>query len=141
MLRTDEISRANVAAGFNFPPSQYQLHLQYMLPVFTPFHFKLYTQGHHFTYNRFLPYEFVESALKYCVENKTSLPKGDEMSIEDIFSFFESKGVSYVSSSLLPRGTRRNTHVYTHTQVRQDLERLLQAIRRRSPPFFSMEYQ
>ena len=47
-------------------------------------------------YNRFLPYEFVESALKYCVENKTSLPTADEMSIEDIFSFFEAKGVSYV---------------------------------------------
>ena len=46
-------------------------------------------------YNRFLPYEFVESALKYCVENKTNLPTADEMSIEDIFSFFESKGVSY----------------------------------------------
>jgi len=95
ILSTDEVTRGNVAAGFNFPPSQYQLHLQYMLPVFTPFHFKLYTQGHHFTYNRFLPFEYVESALKYCVDNKMKLPKADEMSIEDIFSFFEPKGVSY----------------------------------------------
>lgn len=95
MLSTDEVNRSNVAAGFNFPPSQYQLHLQFMLPCFTPFHFKLYVQGHHFTYKRFLPFEYVEKTLQWCVKNKANIAKADEMSIDEIFSFFESKGVSY----------------------------------------------
>ena len=31
--------RPHVIAGLNYPPSQYQLHLQHMLPPFTPFHY------------------------------------------------------------------------------------------------------
>ena len=37
--------RGHVVAGLNFPPSQYQLHLQYMLPPLTPFHYGLYRAG------------------------------------------------------------------------------------------------
>lgn len=38
---TPESLRPHVIAGFNFPPSQYQLHLQFMLPPLTPFHHRL----------------------------------------------------------------------------------------------------
>ena len=41
--------------GLNFPPSQYQLHLQFMLPPLMPFHWKLYKEGVHFTPGRFFP--------------------------------------------------------------------------------------
>ena len=34
--------RALAIAGFNSPPSQYQLHLQFMLPPFLPFQYYQY---------------------------------------------------------------------------------------------------
>ncbi len=37
--------KKHVCAGFNYPPSQYQLHLQFMLPPFLPFQYSLYLQG------------------------------------------------------------------------------------------------
>eukprot|EP00939_MAST-03C_sp_MAST-3C-sp1_P004579 g4579.t1 len=92
---TDSSLRAHIAAGFNYPPSQYQLHLQFMLPIFTPFHFKLYQHGHHFTHKRFLPFEYVERALKYLVESKTILKKAHEMSIDAIFEHFDRCGIKY----------------------------------------------
>ena len=33
---TDDALATHVCAGLNYPPSQYQLHLQFMLPPFTP---------------------------------------------------------------------------------------------------------
>jgi hypothetical protein len=36
--------RTHVIAGLNFPPSQYQLHLQYLLPPLLPFHVGLFKQ-------------------------------------------------------------------------------------------------
>ena len=44
-----------VACGFNYPPSQYQLHLQFMLPPFLPFQHLMYLVGNHFTKGRFFP--------------------------------------------------------------------------------------
>ena len=35
----------HVASGFNYPPSQYQLHLQFILPPFLPFQYKMYLEG------------------------------------------------------------------------------------------------
>ena len=97
MVNTSDVSslRGHIAAGFNYPPSQYQLHLQFMLPIFTPFHFKLYEHGHHFTYKRFLPFEFVERALKYLVESKTVLKKAHQMTLDDIFEHFDTCGIKY----------------------------------------------
>jgi len=90
--------KQHIACGFNYPPSQYQLHLQFMLPIFTPFHWKYYNKGGHFTYERFLNYEFVEAALKFLVSSKSKLKDAPNMSIADIFKHFESKGVSYTKS-------------------------------------------
>lgn len=39
---TETDLRGLVAAGFNSPPSQYQLHMQFMLPPFLPFQYWQY---------------------------------------------------------------------------------------------------
>ena len=59
----DDAVRAHAIAGFNFPPSQYQLHLQFILPPCTPFHWSLFQRGVHCTPRRFFPYEYVRDAL------------------------------------------------------------------------------
>lgn len=49
--------------GFNFPPSMFQLHLQFIhLPLF-PFHYNLLQRGEHLTHGRFFPLEYVKQAL------------------------------------------------------------------------------
>ena len=50
-------------AGFNLPPSQFQLHLQYILPPLLPQQHHMLRAGHHFTKGRFVPYDYVVAAL------------------------------------------------------------------------------
>lgn len=40
---------ASVAAGFNIPPSQYQLHLQFIMPPLLPYQHLMYLRGNHYT--------------------------------------------------------------------------------------------
>ena len=60
---TDEDILAHVASGFNYPPSQYQLHTQFMLPLLMPFQYYQYKVGVHFTYKRFFPSAYVRAVL------------------------------------------------------------------------------
>jgi len=62
MIDTDEL-RAHVIAGLNCPPSQFQLHLQYLVPPLLPFHIGLFKKGQHFTPGRFFPLGFLKAAL------------------------------------------------------------------------------
>jgi hypothetical protein len=56
---TDDELKGHVCAGLNYPPSQYQLHVQFILPPLLPFHYHLYQRGTHFTHKRFFPVEYV----------------------------------------------------------------------------------
>ena len=71
---TDEELRASVAAGLNVPPSQFQLHLQYILPPLLPQQFKMYRAGVHFTYERFLPLNWLLASLDALASQNVSLP-------------------------------------------------------------------
>jgi len=88
---SDEVLKGHIAAGFNYPPSQYQIHLQFMLPPFIPFHYFQYLNGLHFTYNRFFPVEYVRAVLELGVPYDVK----EDTPVEDIVNFYESKGVSY----------------------------------------------
>jgi len=83
--------RGHVAAGFNYPPSQYQLHLQFMLPPFTPFHYQQYLNGLHFTPGRFFPIEYVLSILSLNLPYDVK----EDTPVEEIIAYYETKGVSY----------------------------------------------
>lgn len=85
------IREQHLAVGFNYPPSQYQLHLQFMLPPFLPFQYALYLQGVHFTAGRFFPIEYVRAVLKL----GEALPEPEAMSIEEIIWHFKARGVDY----------------------------------------------
>ncbi len=86
--------RRHIVAGCNFPPSQYQLHLQFMLPPFTPFHWSLYKSGGHFTKGRFFPFEYLVAALT--AMGVSCIPEAADMSIEGLTARVERDfGVSY----------------------------------------------
>lgn len=81
----------HVVAGFNYPPSQYHLHIQFIVPPFLPFQWALYLQGVHFTPGRFFPVEYVRAVLQL----NAPLAEPDTMPIEDVVSHYKGKGVDY----------------------------------------------
>lgn len=83
--------RKHLVSGFNFPPSQFQLHLQAMLPPFTPFHYGMYLRGRHFTYGRFFPVEYVLAAL----ELQKPMRGAADRPVSDTVRFFNDLGVRY----------------------------------------------
>ena len=88
--------RGDIAAGFNYPPSQYQLHLQFMLPPFLPFQYYLYLQGVHFTHQRFFPIEYARKVLRLLIDSKEVYDAPlDGLAIEDTIAHFKAKGVDY----------------------------------------------
>jgi hypothetical protein len=60
--------------GFNFPPSQYQLHIQFMAPMLLPHHRYQYLRGTHYTKGRFFPYPYVDDLLRAVSESDTPVP-------------------------------------------------------------------
>lgn len=65
---TREFVLRHVFAGFNYPPSQCQLHLQFILPPYMPYHAVLLEEGKHGSVNRFFTYEYIVRTLEVLVD-------------------------------------------------------------------------
>ncbi len=86
-LPSKDALRQHVCAGFNYPPSQYQLHLQFMVPPFLPFQWLACLKGVHFTPGRFFPFEYVRAVLS--AEGPRFAWVEDESTIEQLIQFYE----------------------------------------------------
>ena len=83
-------------AAFNLPPSQYQLHMQYMLPPLTPQHMAIWQRGVHFTWMRHFPLEYMLAALSALDAAGAVLSEAAGMSPEDLIQAVkDSTGVDY----------------------------------------------
>lgn len=84
--------------GLNFPPSQYQLHLQVIVPPMIPYQYYLYLRGTHYTKGRFFPYEYVVAALEAVLrqgKQDAFADVGYDTPIEDLVARIDALGVSY----------------------------------------------
>jgi len=81
---SDDQLVAAVAAGFNMPPSQYQLHLQFIMPPLLPYQHLMLLLGNHFTYGRFFPLEYVVAVLERLGDTPLEGGVSDDTPIEDI---------------------------------------------------------
>eukprot|EP00936_MAST-01D_sp_MAST-1D-sp1_P001971 g1971.t1 len=93
------LRESGIAAGMNFPPSQFQLHLQYMVMPLLPQHFALLKEGHHYTKGRFFPLEYLRAVLSSLEERADvaaafSAEFNPDSSIESIVAFFTAHGVA-----------------------------------------------
>jgi len=88
---TEEELKLHVASGFNYPPSQFQLHLQYMLPPFIPFQYYNHIKGLHFSVGRFFPVEYVRAVL----DLNEAYDVNEQTPINDIIQYYAKKGVDY----------------------------------------------
>jgi hypothetical protein len=84
-------------AGMNYPPSQFQLHLQYQMPPYIPFYYQMHRQGNFFSFGRWYPFQYIRAVLAAAVAtgDRRFEAVGDETQIVDIVAHFEELGVSY----------------------------------------------
>jgi len=82
--------RQHVICGCNFPPSQFHLHIQYMMMPLIPWQYQMYRNGAHYTAKRFFPLEYIKAVLALGESMDITM----ETKVEDIIDHFESR-VSY----------------------------------------------
>jgi len=93
-LAPEELRR-HVVGAFNLPPSQYQLHLQYMLPPMLPSHLGVFRKGAHFAKFRHFPFSYVVSALEAFIGAGAALPDAPQMNTEDFLKALAERGADY----------------------------------------------
>ena len=82
----------DLSTGFNFPPSQNQLHLQCIFPVVLPYQYYLFERNMHFTPGRFFPHEYVVAALTHAVASPLPEPLlRDDTPMEAITEHFRAR--------------------------------------------------
>jgi len=69
--------RQNVLCGCNYPPSQCQLHLQFILPPYVPYHAVLLAEGKHSDMERFFIFDYIRECLEIMIERGNRVPIGD----------------------------------------------------------------
>jgi hypothetical protein len=79
--------------GMNFPPSMYQLHLQFVHPPMLPFQYAQSIQENHFHHGRFFPLDFLRKALSLGDSVKMAIDESTE--ITDIIAKIKELGVNY----------------------------------------------
>jgi len=82
--------RQHVICGCNFPPSQFHLHIQYMMMPLIPWQYHMYQNGAHYTAKRFFPLDYIKAVLALGESMDITM----ETKVDDIINHFESR-VSY----------------------------------------------
>jgi hypothetical protein len=88
---TDEDIRKNIMASFNFPPSQFQLHVQWIVPPMMPFHHHMTENKNHYVEGRAFPLTYVRKVLALNQPYKVT----KDTPIEDITAYYDKLGVDY----------------------------------------------
>lgn len=86
-----EALRPHMVVGANFPPSQFQLHLQCFLMPWLPFQYRMYLDGQHMTKGRFFPLSYIKALLSLDEPYEVQM----ETPVEEIIAHFATRGVDY----------------------------------------------
>lgn len=81
--------------GFNFPPSMYQLHLQFIHMPMSPFQYSMARKNGHWHHGRFFPLEYVRKAL--ALGDKVKMNVTENTDVQDIMQKVSQHGVVYDS--------------------------------------------
>eukprot|EP00756_Hemistasia_phaeocysticola_P058912 Hpha_TRINITY_DN35591_c0_g1::TRINITY_DN35591_c0_g1_i1::g.84563::m.84563 len=84
-----------VIAGMNFPPSQFQLHLQFITLPLLPFQYAQYLKNVHFTKGRFFPVQYVLDALTKLKAEGKCLKIEEDTPAEKVMDALATFGISY----------------------------------------------
>jgi hypothetical protein len=87
----EEDIRNHIIASFNFPPSQFQMHVQWLVPPLMPFQYNMAVRKNHFHEGRAFPLSYVRK----CLELDKPYEVTKDTPIETIIDHFNSLGVDY----------------------------------------------
>lgn len=90
-----EALREHVIMAFNLPPSQYQLHLQFMLPPLLPSHLGVFRRGAHFVHLRHFPLKYVREALQKMQASGTAFPEAPTLTAAELVERISKLGIDY----------------------------------------------
>jgi hypothetical protein len=76
-VNLETLVRQSVVCGCNYPPSQHQLHLQFILPPYLPYHAVLLAEGKHTEIERFFPLEYIRKCLEELINSGSSFAISD----------------------------------------------------------------
>jgi len=88
---TEEELWGKVIKSFNFPPSQFQLHIQWLVPPLTPFQHYMAEIRNHFHEDRAFPIAYVRELLKL----NDPYPVNMNTPITEITDHYDKKGINY----------------------------------------------
>lgn len=93
----DDLMDNYLILGFNYPPSQYHLHLQAVFLPWLPFHQDLLHEAKHCHWHRFFNYDFAIASLRACEKTPFALlPMKEDTDIMDIIAELKkTQGVDY----------------------------------------------
>mmetsp|Transcript_3042 Transcript_3042/g.6960 ORF Transcript_3042/g.6960 Transcript_3042/m.6960 type:complete len:424 (-) Transcript_3042:133-1404(-) len=92
---SEDTVRDNIICGFNSPPSQNQLHLQWIVLPLLPFHHQKLLDRTHAQKGRWFPLEYVLPLLQHLDEAGEIFDVKPETSTEEIITHFNRKGILY----------------------------------------------
>eukprot|EP00397_Hematodinium_sp_SG-2012_P027879 GEMP01029323.1.p1 GENE.GEMP01029323.1~~GEMP01029323.1.p1 ORF type:complete len:425 (+),score=66.45 GEMP01029323.1:64-1338(+) len=84
-----------IMAGFNYPPSQYQVHLQFICAPLAPFQYNQFFLANHFHHDRFFTFEYVEAVLKVAIKESMTYFDITESPVSEAKAVFDKLGVRY----------------------------------------------
>ncbi|KAF4653358.1 hypothetical protein FOL46_009233 [Perkinsus olseni] len=83
-------------SGFNYPPSQMQIHLQFILLPLMPFHARLLAEDKHFHFLRFFEYRYVRKVLQSLVDSSATVDLIGQFDAESVVDYIKDcTGVDY----------------------------------------------
>lgn len=88
---TDEDIKNNIMISFNFPPSQFQLHVQYLVPPLTPMQHNMAENKNHFHKGRAFPLSYVKKILDLNIPYEVN----KDTAIEAIVEHYKGHGIDY----------------------------------------------
>jgi len=88
---TEEELKGKVIKSFNFPPSQFQLHIQWLVPPLTPFQHFMAEIRNHFHEDRAFPIAYVRKVLELNKPYKVC----KDTPIEEIVAYYDGLGINY----------------------------------------------
>lgn len=89
---------AHMLIGLNYPPSQNQLHIQYILPAMMPHQYMMFLRGVHFTPRRFFPLAYVEDCLAQLHQRgaRVTMEEVQSLDVDQFITLLQSRcGVDY----------------------------------------------
>jgi len=84
-----------IVAGFNYPPSVWQVHMQFLAAPSSPYFYNAMQRGIHLNNGRFFPLAYIKAILKSVIEFPLPPSINTETGADEIIQYFDQRQIKY----------------------------------------------